>query len=180
MADPKTLRLILGDQLNPHHPWFKHPEKHITYVLMEVLQETSYVKHHVQKVCAFFAAMINFAERLKQQGHQLIYLSLDDPENRQTFEDNIKRLIKRHKFMRFEYMLPDEYRLDVQLQELVSRLSVPSAAVDSEHFLTQREELKNFFAGKKQLLMESFYRSMRKKFHILVENGIPEGSGMGL
>jgi deoxyribodipyrimidine photolyase-related protein len=175
MANPKTLRLILGDQLNPHHSWFKKPEKHITFVLMEVLQETGYVKHHVQKVCAFFAAMRNFAERLRQQGHRVIYLFLDDPENRQTFEDNIKHLIKQQKFQRLEYMLPDEYRLDTQIKELVSHLTVPSAAVDSEHFLTQREELKNFFAGKKQLLMESFYRSMRKKFHILMENGIPAG-----
>ena len=67
MSHPKTLRLILGDQLNPHHTWFKKPEKHITYVLMEVLQETDYVKHHIQKVCAFFAAMRNFARRQKKK-----------------------------------------------------------------------------------------------------------------
>ncbi|MFM8490721.1 MAG: cryptochrome/photolyase family protein, partial [Candidatus Methylopumilus sp.] len=39
----KTLRLILGDQLNPNHSWFKNTNDDIYYVLMEVKQETSYV-----------------------------------------------------------------------------------------------------------------------------------------
>jgi len=175
MPPPKTLRLILGDQLNPHHTWFKKPKRHITYVLMEVQQETGYVKHHIQKVCAFFAAMRNFARRLRKQGHQVLYLCLDDPENEQSFEDNIRRLVQHHNFAHFEYILPDEYRLDRELQELTSRMPMPSTAVDSDHFLTRREDLKNFFTGKKQLLMESFYRSMRKKFDVLMEEGLPVG-----
>ena len=37
----KTLRLILGDQLNPKHSWFKNVDEEIIYVLMEVKQETN-------------------------------------------------------------------------------------------------------------------------------------------
>jgi deoxyribodipyrimidine photolyase-related protein len=36
----KTLRLILGDQLNHQHSWFKEINSNITYVLMELRQET--------------------------------------------------------------------------------------------------------------------------------------------
>ena len=53
MPKHKTLRLILGDQLNENHSWFKHPDKNVTYVLMEIRQETDYVAHHIQKVAAF-------------------------------------------------------------------------------------------------------------------------------
>ena len=38
----KTLRLILGDQLNPNHSWFKNVDDEIVYVLMEVKQETNW------------------------------------------------------------------------------------------------------------------------------------------
>ena len=72
MAKDKILRLILGDQLNQKHSWFKKPENSVTYVLMEIRQETDYVKHHVQKVVAFFAAMRDFAERLKEKGHTVV------------------------------------------------------------------------------------------------------------
>ena len=40
-----TLRLILGDQLNPQHSWLPTLDDEVVYVLMEVRQETDYVLH---------------------------------------------------------------------------------------------------------------------------------------
>lgn len=175
MPQEKTLRLILGDQLNEKHSWFRSRSQSITYCLMEVRQETDYVEHHIQKVVGFFASMRRFAERLQKKGHHVVYLPLDDRENAHSFEDNIKRLLKRGRYTRFEYLLPDEYRLDLQFREFCENLPVVSTATDTEHFLTKRHELKEFFAGKKRLLMESFYRHMRKKYNILLDEGEPAG-----
>jgi deoxyribodipyrimidine photolyase-related protein len=175
MPPPKTLRLILGDQLNENHSWFKQPDKQVTYVLMEIRQETDYITHHVQKVAAFFAAMRAFGDRLRERGHQVIYFKLSDPGNRQTIDENITNLLRQNKFARFEYLLPDEHRLDLQLRKLAESLPVAVQAEDTQHFLTERQELKNFFAGKKRYLMESFYRWMRKRYDILMENGKPVG-----
>ena len=50
-----------------------------------------------------------------------------------------------------------------------------SSEIDTEHFYTTRDELSVFFEGKKQFLMERFYRYMRKKHHILMEGENPEG-----
>ncbi|MEJ2164626.1 MAG: cryptochrome/photolyase family protein [Desulfobacterales bacterium] len=83
MPREKILRLILGDQLNENHSWFKQPSEQVTYVLMEIRQETDYVAHHIQKVAAFFAAMRTFAGRLRDLGHRVTYLKLDDPQNNQ-------------------------------------------------------------------------------------------------
>ncbi|MGB0393052.1 MAG: cryptochrome/photolyase family protein, partial [Flavobacteriaceae bacterium] len=46
------IRLLLGDQLNPKHSWFTTVEANTCYVMMEMQQETNYVKHHIQKVVA--------------------------------------------------------------------------------------------------------------------------------
>lgn len=94
---------------------------------MEIRQETDYVKHHIQKVAAFFGAMRAFAEHLRRQGHRVIYLRLDEPENRQTIRGNILHLVRAEGFTRVEYLLPDEHRLDVQLQDLGASLSTPSS-----------------------------------------------------
>ena len=51
-----TLRLVLGDQLNPEHSWFQTTDPQVVYVLMEVRQETDYVLHHAQKILAIFSA----------------------------------------------------------------------------------------------------------------------------
>jgi deoxyribodipyrimidine photolyase-related protein len=175
MAEEKTLRLILGDQLNIRHDWFGQTRKDIAYTLMEVRQETDYVRHHIQKVAGFFAAMRQFAYDIAKHGHRVIYLRLDDPENEQDFEQNLRKLIKKNKFTRLEYLLPDEYRLDRQLENMVSRLPVPAASEETGHFLTNREDVKQLFQGKKRYFMESFYRYMRKRYDILLDNGKPRG-----
>ena len=89
MPRQHTLRLILGDQLNENHDWFKQPDKNVTYVLMEIRRETDYVTHHIQKVTAFFAAMRAFADRLRELGHRVVYLKLDDSKNRQAYDNRV-------------------------------------------------------------------------------------------
>lgn len=167
----KTLRLILGDQLNSRHSWFSTQDENITYLLMEVRSETDYVTHHIQKVVSFFLGMRLFSEDLRELGHNVIYFKLDDKANQQRFAENINYLIGFHNFERFEYQLPDEYRLDEELKVLCQQLKVESQVFDTEHFYTQRLEMKKFFDNKKSKgwLMESFYREMRKKHQVLLD-----------
>ena len=68
----KTLRLILGDQLNHQHSWFKEEQENICYVFMEMRQETDYVTHHIQKVIGFFSAMREFADWNKSKWIKLV------------------------------------------------------------------------------------------------------------
>lgn len=169
----KTLRLILGDQLNINHTWFNKVDDEVCYVLMEVKQEQDYVKHHVQKIIAFFSAMRNFAKELRNKGHKVIYLKIDDEQNKQSFAENLQAILQSNAIEKLEYLLPDEYRLDDELKAFCKGLSIPSRAFDTEHFYTQREFLADFFKGKKTFLMESFYRSLRKKHAILMDGEEP-------
>jgi deoxyribodipyrimidine photolyase-related protein len=171
----KILRLILGDQLNIRHSWFNTPNDDVIYCLFEMRQETDYVKHHIQKVIGFFASMRQFAEDLKTQGHTVDYFKINDKENTQSLVANLATLIKSHNVERFEYMSPDEYRLDKQLSDFCDNLDTETLVVASEHFYTKRDDLATFFKGKKHYLMENFYRDMRKKHDILMVAGQPEG-----
>ena len=69
----KSFRIILGDQLNPNHSWFKVIDTEITYVFIECKGEGSYAPHHIQKVVGIFYSMRQFANTLKRQGHEVIY-----------------------------------------------------------------------------------------------------------
>lgn len=170
-----TLRLILGDQLNYNHSWFKQTNEHVLYLLMEVKQETDYVKHHIQKIIGIFMAMRQFASYLKNKGHQVMYIKIGDENNRHRFNKNLDSIISEKKITRFEYLFPDEYRLDEQLKDYCKRLKISTKVYDTEHFYTHREEVKQFFEGSKQILMEHFYRHMRKKHDILMKGKKPEG-----
>ncbi|NJL13298.1 MAG: cryptochrome/photolyase family protein [Microscillaceae bacterium] len=169
----KILRLILGDQLHHGHSWFQKVDASVHYVMMEIRPEATYVRHHIQKIIAFFLAMRAFAQSRQEAGHIFHYYALNDPENRQSLEGNILQLIEKEGFTHFEYLLPDEYRLDKQLQEISQSLPIPARADDTEHFLTSREALGHFFKGKKTYLLESFYRDIRRRFQILMEGDEP-------
>ena len=169
----KTLRLLLGDQLNSEHSWFDEVNPNVMYVMAEMRQETDYVKHHIQKVVVFFLSMRNFSEELINKGHQVVYYKISDSNNPHNLEQLILDLVENNKIEQFEYQFPDEYRLDEQLKSICEKLSIPKKAVDSEHFYTSRTELGDFFKGKKQLLMESFYRMMRKKHAVLMVGDQP-------
>ena len=173
----KTLRLILGDQLNPNHSWFKNIDDEIIYVLMEIKQETNYVLHHAQKIIAIFAAMRDFHSSLTKMGHHVIYLKINDQVNQHSFKANLNALFDQHNIKKFEYQEPDEYRLDQDLVNFCNEISIPFECYSSEHFYTTRFEVREFFENKKTWLMESFYRSMRKKYRVLMsENNEPIGS----
>ena len=170
-----VLRLVLGDQLNPLHPWFEQVDPHVVYVLMEVRSETDYVRHHAQKVLAIFAAMRDFARHLKAAGHRVRHIAIDHPSNRQSVCDNLQALVQHYQAIAVEYQHPDEWRLDQALQQWAHQAGVPVRAVDSAHFFTERDTTAHLFAGKKQWLMESFYRQQRRLHGVLMrEDGQPE------
>jgi len=171
----KKLRLILGDQLNINHSWFSKADTNVVFCLFEMRQETDYVKHHIQKVTGFFSAMRHFANVLKAQNHQVVYFKINAPENTQSLTDNISKLILEHSIHKFEYQEPDEYRLDQQLKNFCNDLDMESMVFSTEHFYTERGDLETFFKGKKQFLMEHFYRNMRKKHQVLMIDKQPEG-----
>lgn len=174
-----TLRLILGDQLNPDHSWYRQVDDDVVHVLMEVKQETSYVLHHAQKVLAIFAAMRTFAEHLRTLGHRVRYIAIDHPSNRQTIAANLDALIAHHRADHVAYQAPDEWRLDEELARWAqARRSqgLTVEMVDTEHFLTARDEAAELFAGRKQWLMEHFYRHMRRRHRVLMSADLqPEG-----
>jgi len=113
-----TLRFIFGDQLNASHSWFKNKSQPDTlYVIAELKQETDYVKHHLQKVTAFFAAMENFATALKNANLNCLHLTLDNTEDDATLPELLTRLAKQYQCQNIEYQYPDEYRLKKQLAD---------------------------------------------------------------
>ena len=171
----KTLRLILGDQLNSQHSWFKTIDKNITYVMFEMRQETDYVIHHVQKVIGFFSAMRSFSQELKAAGHHVIYLTLDDKSNTQNLTKNLELLIKKYSIQLFEYQHPDEYRLKQQLENFCQELSIDSQTFDSEHFLIAFSGMAKYFKKDTSMVMESFYRKVRKQFNVLMDGAKPVG-----
>jgi deoxyribodipyrimidine photolyase-related protein len=175
LAPATVLRLVLGDQLDPLHPWFEAgPDPAVLVVLMEIRQETDYTRHHAQKVLAIFAAMRRFAHQLREAGHRVHYLRLGNPHNRQSLTANLDALAQATGATTVEVQLPDEWRLDAQLRAHTAQAPYTLCRVDSRHFLSARDEAARFF-GDGPWLMERFYRHLRQREQVLMEGRQPAG-----
>ena len=170
-----TLRLILGDQLNARHSWYTQKDDQCLYLIAELLQETNYVKHHIQKICGFFLAMEQFADALKQSGHQVIHLTLDDTAPFTDLPALLNHVCRQHDIQHFDYQRPDEFRLLEQLRTLKLGKGITIEECDTEHFLVPFAELSNRFKPGKPGRMETFYRKMRKEHQVLMVDNEPAG-----
>ncbi|AWB68492.1 cryptochrome/photolyase family protein [Saccharobesus litoralis] len=165
------LRLILGDQLNASHSWYKQKQPNILYLIAELPQEVNYVKHHTQKIVAFFAAMQAFANGLQSAGHQVLHLTLDESQAHKNLPELLAAIMQQHQISIFEYQRPDENRLLRQLRNLACE----KIEYDTEHFYLPFDEFDTYLKPGKSSKMEFFYRKLRKRFDILMDDQQPVG-----
>lgn len=170
-----TIRLILGDQLNAKHSWLRDSDDGVLYVIAELKQEATYVRHHIQKLCAFFLAMENFSEALISAKYHVLHYRLDESSAFNSLNSLIADVVERFDAENFQFQRPDEFRLLHQLRDLELDHSVEITEFDTEHFLVPFDEIDDYIKPQQHNRMESFYRKMRKRYDILMDNGQPVG-----
>lgn len=172
----KTLRFIFSDQLSSSISSLTQIGEADIIFLCEVMEEATYVKHHPKKIAFLFAAMRHFAAELEARGCQVRYVKLDDPSNTQTLNNEIVRAVQNFNIEHIIVTEPSEYRLKMMVQAWPALLAMPIEVRPDNRFLCSVEKFKKWAQGKNQLIMEYFYRDMRKKYQILMEwDGSPIG-----
>jgi deoxyribodipyrimidine photolyase-related protein len=171
----RTIRLILGDQLSHSISALQDIDLTNDVVLMCVVEAT-YAPHHPKKIAFLFAAMRHFAEELRENGANVRYIKLNDANNSGNFSGEVERAIKELKPQKLICTEASEYRV-LQMQfDWQKTFAIPVEIRPDDRFLATHDEFAMWAKGKKQLRMEFFYREMRKKYNILLEeNGEPTG-----
>ncbi len=171
----KTLRFLYPDQLSYDISSLKdlNPEND-TILLCETFDWFTNVKHHKKKIVFILSAMRHFAQTLNKKKWPLIYVKLNDKDNSGSIIGEIERhLNAKHK--KIILAEPSEYHSLITLKSLQTRLSIPIEIRENSLFLSTHEEFKDWANSRKELRMEFFYRKMRHKYNVLVNNGLPEG-----
>lgn len=170
----RRLVLILGDQLTPGISSLMGGDTARDVILMaEVAAEAAYADHHKQKLALVFAAMRHFAQELRQAGWQVDYRKLT--EGLPDLETALADAIAAHDPEAVVITEPGEWRLSDAIQGWEARLNRPVVMRDDSRFLCSRDAFANWAADRKTLVMEHFYRVMRRQTGLLMQGDLPAG-----
>ena len=172
----KVLIPVLGDQLSPGLASLQGVDRSEAVILMmEVADETTYVKHHPKKIALILSAMRHFGEALAQAGFAVDYVKLDDPNNTGSFTGEVERAIERHQPDRVRIVEAGEWRVAQMIEGWNHRFGMPVEVLADDRFFCTIAEFKAWAKGRSVLTMEFFYREMRRRTDILMDGDAPEG-----
>lgn len=171
----KKLRIIFGDQLTMGLAGLSAAAgKDDQILMMEVHDEASYVAHHKQKLVFFFSAMRHFANELVDKGYKVHYIKLTSVNSKGSFTETLQHFLKNRSFSEILITEPSEYRVFDEVMQWRASLKIPVNIIEDNRFFCSRAQFKAWAANKQQLLMENFYRYLRKQTGILMtRNGKP-------
>ncbi|MFN0194092.1 MAG: cryptochrome/photolyase family protein [Aestuariivirga sp.] len=171
-----VLRVILGDQLSFDIAALDglDPARDIV-LMMEVLEESTYVRHHKQKIVLVLSAMRHFADALISRGITVDYVKLDAPDNSGTFTTEIQRAVARHAPDGLIVTEPGEWRVQAMVEGWKAMTSRPVEVRADNRFFASRSRFAHWAQGRRTWRMEHFYREMRREHAILMEGDQPAG-----
>lgn len=170
----KTL-LILGNQLFDSSKYIE-PQIRPNHIFMREDQELcTHFKYHKHKIIFFLSAMRKYAQELEDKKLPIHYEKLNT-ENKDTFEDSLKRFIIKTKTQTLCFFEIEDKFFEQRIFNLCKKINIDCEVLPSPMFLTSRQQFKDYLKGTKKPFMKTFYESQRKRMKILMTtDGTPIG-----
>ena len=179
IARIRKLALVLGDQLAPEPAALSDLDPaHDAVWMAENETEATHVWSHKRRLARFFAAMRHHRDALRERGWTVHYHALTPDRRRDSGRDFGAILAAAVRRLRPERLIvaePGDWRVRALLVATAERLSVPLTIRPDTHFYCGTDEFRDWAAGRKRLVMEDFYRHMRRRHDILMEGNAPVG-----
>ena len=170
------LLLVMGDQLSRDLASLQSADPASDIIVMgELSQEATSVRHHKQKIALIFSAMRHFANEREQEGFTVYYQYYDQDNGAADFDQLCRNAAERSGISSLTMTKASEYRVVAWQEAFSAAWDGVVTVLEDDRFLATREDFSRWAEGKKQLRMEFFYREMRRKYNILLENDKPVG-----
>ncbi|MEM8995928.1 MAG: cryptochrome/photolyase family protein [Acidobacteriota bacterium] len=172
----RRLILLLGDQLDGAYL----DELGVTadgddvVAMCEVAAEATHVPSHKQRTVLFLSAMRHFALDVADRA-PLHYVTLDDGGNTGSFAGELGRLVERFSPGELHLIRPGEWRVLQDLETAAGQLDLPLHLHEDAHFYSSPAGFGKWAKGRKEWILEYFYRAERKRLDILMEGSKPAG-----
>ena len=168
---PRLIGLILGDQLDHQSPLFAKINPEVdSLVMIESSHEAKTVWSHKVRIALFFSAMRHFADDIKKKKHTLEYIKTNE-----ALVEALRVHLKAQAASELIAVEPGDYRVQQEIEQMCQAEKIVCTWLEDTHFYCTKSEFSVWAEQKKELRLEFFYRMMRKKHDVLMEDGEPLG-----
>ena len=156
--------------------------------MAEVSHESTKVWSTKPRIAVFLAAMRHFRDAVRGRGWRVHYRELtadgagsQDAERRRQpatgdkLADALRESVATLKPQRVVMVEPGEWSVREEIRGAMDALELPLEIREDRHFLCSHVEFAAHAHGRKQLRLEFFYREMRKRHAVLMDEGKPTG-----
>jgi deoxyribodipyrimidine photolyase-related protein len=158
----------------PHQLFEKHPAipgTELCVLVEESLFFTQY-RFHAKKLVLHRSSLKQYAELLKEQGEQVLYVECGELNSTAAIAD----ILKSHGVTVVQFVDPCDDWLRSRLIEGLNRVGIEHKVVVDPHFLTSQSIFTNYAHGRKKLFFADFYAFQRKRLNLLLDDkGKPVG-----
>ena len=170
----RNLCVLFPDQLNIDFSSLLDFDKELDEILMcEFKKDFTNLNHHKKKIVYQLSCMRHFQSYLTEMGYKVNYLKLDDPNNHGDFMPELLKLKRAKGYEKLIVTEPSSYDELSLVKKWGDKVEVSLDIRKNNFFLCDKKEFETWSVGRKELRLEYFYRMLRKKFNILMENEKP-------
>lgn len=172
----RNLVIVLGDQLDRSSPAFEgfEPERDAVW-MAEVERESTHVPSHKARIALFLSSMRHFRDELLERGWRVWYRELDADTGTGSLSGELEESMAHLRPARVILVETGEWRVREELFSVLRRAGVDVTLKPDRHFISSVDEFESHAKGRKQLRLEYFYRELRRKTGILMEENRPCG-----
>ena len=176
MSRVRNLVVVLGDQLDLDAAAFDGFEpQHDAVWMAEADEESTHVWSGKQRIALFLSAMRHFAQALRAAGRPVHYARFDEPGDRGTLAAQLRSALQELNPQRVVMTAPGDWRVWQSLKAVVAEAGLALEICEDRHFFTTVRDFAAHAKGRKQLRLEYFYRELRQRHGVLMQDGQPAG-----
>ena len=140
-----------------------------TIFMAEDLGLCSYEKHHKLKILMFLTSMREKRDELQQANCTVEYLDIGHETFDQPYEDKLAKHILANAVTELKIFEIEDKDFEARIKAFAEQKKLVLTILPSPMFLLDREEFLAFNGKSKTLRMGNFYKEVRKKLNLLMD-----------
>ena len=162
----KVLRIIFVDQLSKNNPTLDNILNDDHILFYEPIDTFYEINHHKHKIAFLISSLRRF---VNQQKHKKIIHKKITKNYKFNLNSYLKELISDYKFTKIIATKPSDFKTNKDLMFFCQSNNIDLEILEDKRFISAESDYFDWSSGKKTRIQEYYYRWLRKKYKIFID-----------